>query len=176
MAAVEFALILPVLVLLYLGGVEVTQAIAIDRKVTITARAVADLVAQASNNRTVTSTGAATVLTTSEINDVMNAAKAVMAPYGSSELKVTISGIYVNSSKAAKVSWSRALNTTARPDNQSITLPTALAQPETHLILAEVSYDYAPIFGYVMTSTIVLGDQLYMRPRHTDRICVTSCT
>jgi Flp pilus assembly protein TadG len=33
-------------VTLYLGGVEVSQAVAIDRKVTLIARTVADLIAQ----------------------------------------------------------------------------------------------------------------------------------
>src|SRR5262249_34725949 len=45
-SAVEFAMLLPLMVTLYLGGVEVSQAVAIDRKVTLIARTVADLVAQ----------------------------------------------------------------------------------------------------------------------------------
>ena len=37
-SAVEFAMLLPLMVTLYLGGVEVSQAVAIDRKVTLIAR------------------------------------------------------------------------------------------------------------------------------------------
>ena len=48
-SAVEFAMLLPLMLTLYLGGVEVSQGISIDRKVTLTARTVADLVAQVSS-------------------------------------------------------------------------------------------------------------------------------
>ena len=41
MAAVEFALILPFMLIAYLGGVEVGDGVAINRKVAITTRAVA---------------------------------------------------------------------------------------------------------------------------------------
>jgi Flp pilus assembly protein TadG len=45
-AAVEFALILPVGLALFAGAVVLGDAIAIDRKVTLTTRAVTDLVTQ----------------------------------------------------------------------------------------------------------------------------------
>ncbi len=45
-SAVEFAMLLPLMITLYLGGVEVSQGIAVDRKVTLVARSLGDLVAQ----------------------------------------------------------------------------------------------------------------------------------
>ncbi|MGZ5830061.1 MAG: TadE/TadG family type IV pilus assembly protein, partial [Xanthobacteraceae bacterium] len=55
--------------------------------------------------------------------------------------------------------------TTARPAGQSVTLPAALNVASTTVIWGEVSYAYTPTIGYVLTGTLNLSDQIYMRPR-----------
>ena len=45
-SAVEFALLAPLMIGLYLGGVEISEGISVDRKVTLAAGAVANLAAQ----------------------------------------------------------------------------------------------------------------------------------
>ncbi len=68
-SAVEFAMLLPLMITLYIGGVEVSSAIAIDRKVTLVARTLGDLVAQS------TSVNAA------DMTNILNAATTVVQPY-----------------------------------------------------------------------------------------------
>ena len=160
-SAVEFALLLPVMLTLYLGGVEVSQAVAVDRKVTLTARSVADLVAQA------------TSVNTTDMTNILNAATAVTAPYPSANLKVTVSQVKIDAQGNAKIEWSDAKNTTARAVNQVVTVPTALKIPNTWLIWGEVQYDYKPTIGYVITGTLSLKDQIYMRPRLSDSVTRT---
>ena len=48
-SAVEFAMLLPLLLTLYLGTFEISQGIGINRKVTLTTRTVADLASQVSS-------------------------------------------------------------------------------------------------------------------------------
>lgn len=166
-SAVEFAMLLPLLVTLYLGGVEVSSAVAIDRKVTLIARTLGDLVAQASS---VDNTG---------MTGILAATTAVMAPYPDTNLKITVSSVQINSQGVAKVSWSDAKNATPRAVGSTVTLPDALNVASTSLIWAEASYAYTPTIGYVITGTKNLTDQIYMRPRLSD--CVlrpttqTSC-
>jgi hypothetical protein len=38
------------------------------------------------------------------------------------------------------------------------------------LIWGEVQYTYKPTIGYVITGTLTLHDQIYMRPRLTDTV------
>src|SRR3981081_4715002 len=83
-SAVEFAMLLPLMLTLYLGGVEVSQGVAVDRKVTLTARSGADLAAQA------------TSLNTSQMTDVLDAASAVAAPFPVGSLKVTVSQVKID--------------------------------------------------------------------------------
>lgn len=68
-SAVEFALIAPFMILLYLGSVEVSLALSIDRKITSISSALADLVAQDD------------VITDDEITDILNAGAVIVAPF-----------------------------------------------------------------------------------------------
>jgi Flp pilus assembly protein TadG len=157
-SAVEFAMLLPLMVTLYLGGVEVSQAVAIDRKVTMIARTVADLVAQ------VTSVNA------TDMTNILAASTAVVAPYPDTKLKIVISRVDIDGSSVAKVIWSKTKNGTARAVNSTVTLPSALTVANTSLIWAETSYDYKPTIGYVISGTLTLADKIYMRPRLSDTV------
>jgi Flp pilus assembly protein TadG len=157
-AAVEFALLLPLMLLLYLGGVEVSQAVSIDRKLTLTVRTAADVASQSAT------------LTSSDISDILKASAAVMTPYSNSELKLTVSAVDIDSNGKATVGWSRTLNGTARSKGQIVAVPNNLKVANTTLIWSEGSYGYQPTIGYVLTGTLTLSDQLYMRPRVSDKV------
>jgi Flp pilus assembly protein TadG len=161
-AAIEFAMLLPLMVTLYLGTVEVTQGVSIDRKVTLTTRTVADLVTQS-----------ASVNNAAMINILDSAAK-ILSPYPTGDLQVTVSAVTIAADKKATIAWSDTRNGTARTPGQQVTLPSdALAVPNTTLIWSEVSYLYRPTIGYVITGSVNLSDQIYMRPRLSDTITRT---
>ena len=162
-AAVEFAMLLPLMVTLYLGGVEVSSAIAVDRKVTLVARTLGDLVAQS------------TSVNATDMTNILNAATTVVQPYSDSLIKVTVSRVDVDAQGAAKVIWSKTKNGTARAVNSAVTLPAALTTANTSVIWAESKYSYTPTIGYVITGTITLTDQIYMRPRLSDTVACNSC-
>src|SRR6266581_828496 len=121
-SAIEFAMLLPVMVTLYLGVVEVSRGVAIDRKVTLTTRTMADLASRV------------TSINNADMTNMLNATSAVIAPYDQSMVQAV------------------------------------LAVPNTTLIWSEVSYNYNPTFGYVLTGNMNLNDQIYMRPRLSDTI------
>ena len=155
LSAVEFALLLPLMLMLYLGGVEVSNGVALDRKVAITARTVADLASRM------------TSINNSAMSNILGASAAVVAPYPASQslLSVTVSEVSIDSKGAATITWSDALYSGAHTVGQTITIPSQLAVPNTSLILGEVQYNYNPMFGYVLTGTMTLKSQMYMVPR-----------
>ena len=161
-SAVEFALLLPLMVTLYLGSVEVSQGISVDRKVTMTARTVADLVSQS------------TTITNANMSDILNASASVIYPYATGSLQVKVSSINIDANGNATVAWSDAYNTAARAVGSSVTLPSALVINNSTVIWSEVQYSYRPTIGYVITGTLTLKDQLYMAPRLSTSITRTA--
>ncbi len=162
-AAVEFALVLPLMLFVFVGVAQVGAAIEISRKVTVTTRIVTDLVTQYA---TVTPTALTTVL---------GASSEVIAPYSASNLVITVSEISTDSKGNATVTWSSSLNGTALTKGASFTLPSALDQDNVSLIYGQVTYTFTPVLGYKIVGTIPITDHIYMSPRLTTSITCTGC-
>jgi Flp pilus assembly protein TadG len=153
-SAVEFALLAPLLITLYFGCVEITDGIAADRKVTLTAGALANLTSQ---SQTITVAG---------MTNILNASAAIIKPYSVGNLAATITCLKIDADGNAKVKWSATLNGTARTAGASVTLPSeALAVPNSSLVWSEVNYNYTPVVGYTITGSLPLSDQMFMSPR-----------
>jgi len=153
-SAIEFAMILPLLLLLFLGSVDVSQGISADRKLTNTAKTVADLVSRT------------TSVTAADVNDIFTAGAAVMAPFSAANLKLIVSSVQIDKDGNATVDWSRALNATPHNNGDPVTLPPVLlANKSSSLIWSEAQYIYQPAAGYVIVGPLTLSDQLFMSPR-----------
>lgn len=154
LAAIEFAMIAPFVVVLYLGGVEVAQAISVKRMVSLTASTVANIVTQYQ-----------TISETQTLPDVLNASSAVLTPYPLANAVVRVSYINVDINGKATVAWSQALNGSALPVGQVVVLPTALDVPNTSLVFGETSYKYKPAFDYMHLGPYNLYSSVFMFPR-----------
>jgi len=152
-SAVEFALLAPVMIGLYLGTVEISDGVSADRKVSLIAAALANLSAQV------------TSISSTDMTNILDASSAIITPYKASLLKMTVSCIAIDANKVATVKWSATRGGTA--NSGTITIPPALAVAKSYLILAEASYDYTPTVGYTITGTLTLKDKMYMSPRIT---------
>jgi hypothetical protein len=70
--------------------------------------------------------------------------------------------------------WSDTLNGSALTAGEAVTVPSSLAVPNSYLVLSQVQYTYNPTYGYVLTGTITLHDQIFMRPRQSSSIARTA--
>jgi Flp pilus assembly protein TadG len=174
-AAVEFAMIFPLMLVAFFGTVEICAAVAIDRKVTLTARTISDLTSQQQSS-----------VASGNLTGIFTYGIYILAPYPTSPLKEQVSEIYVDSNGKATIQWSQAatisgntvtLVTSSRNYNDDVTsvVPTALLVKQTYLIFSEISYQYLPVGGgYVMSKTgINLSDVSYTRPRQSTCIVDT---
>jgi Flp pilus assembly protein TadG len=164
-SAVEFALLAPLMIGLYLGSVEISEGISVDRKVTLVAGAIANLAAQGQT------------IATADMTNILDAGATILAPYSTTTLKITVSCISIDANQIAKVKWSATRNGTARSAGSAITLPSGLSVKSTQLVYSEVSYTYRPTIGYVITGTLPLSDTMYMSPRISAPVYnSTACT
>jgi Flp pilus assembly protein TadG len=166
-AATEFAVIVPIMLVMFFGVVELSSGVAVDRKVTLMARTLSDLTSQSLS------------VANSDMTNFFAASSAIMTPYSSAPTKGTISELYVDpNTLVARVQWSKG--SSPRAVSSTVVIPSALAVAGTYLIYSEVSYLYVPTIGYVMAKAGVnLSDTAYTRPRQST--CVfyspaTACT
>jgi Flp pilus assembly protein TadG len=175
-AAVEAALVLPVALTMFALLIYGAEAFAVQRKVTLTARTVTDLVTQAAPTQF---SGSASVVVHTAIDNLLCVASAVIAPYNPTNMSMVVSEVQVNADQTdATVVWSESYNgATARAYSTTVTLPTGLGtgQANSYFVLGEVSYNYTPLNFYVSASALTLHDAIYLTPRQSTSITCTDC-
>ena len=173
-SATEFALILPFMLTLYIGGVELGDGIAINFKTTLAARTVADLASQC-GVCTVTNTGNNGTIDATTMQTILNSSTKVLAPYSTSNVVITLSELEVSTNQTqGVVQWSCSLNGTPRTFTSTVNIPnsTQLNQlaANAYVLYGEASYPYTPPLGYVITSTITLNQNALFFPRTATQI------
>ena len=154
-SAVEFALILPVMITMYIGAVEFSHALTVDRRVTAVASAASDLVAQTED------------VSANSLQDIFTAATSIMLPYSSAPISIVLTSVEADSNNDTTVGWSCAHSGTPHASGSAYALPTGLTQPFSSVIVAEVSYAYQPPIGHYMTGGINMTETFYLRPRRS---------
>jgi Flp pilus assembly protein TadG len=160
-AAVEFAVIVPLMLVMFFGTVEFSSAVAVNRKVSMVTQQLADL---ASRYTTVNDT---------DMTNFGVIGDAMLTPYSATPLKATITEIYIDpATGVARAQWSKG--DVPRAAGTPVPLPANLIAKDAankiianqYLIFTETSYLYQPAVGYVMgVAGVTLSDKTYMRPR-----------
>ena len=156
LAAVEFALIVPILVGLYIGAVEFSNALTVDRRITSVASTIADLTAQAEE------------VDSDDVEDMFNAARAIMTPYASDGISIVLTSVVADEDNKTTVHWSCSVGSEgAHAKGSAYTLPENLTQPFTSVIVAEVEYTYSPPVVKYLDQDVNLSETFYLRPRRS---------
>lgn len=179
-AALEFALIVPLLLCLYFVTMEVAQAIETNKKVGRIASMSGDLVAQLQE------------VSKSELEGIMRIGESTLQPYNRSRASIAITAIEVTdeATPQTKVVWSRKLVdgtfSVGEAKDTVVTIPPALRIKGSFLIRAESSLAYAPVITWAASSKttlglasafdgIAMGELYYLRPRMSMKIPCSDC-
>jgi Flp pilus assembly protein TadG len=153
-AATEFAVIVPIMLVMFFGTVEMSNGVAVYRKVTLMAHTLSDLTSQS------------VTVQASDITNFFAASTGIMTPYSTTSLSQTVTELWVNPSLQARVQWSSGASALAA--GTVVAIPSQLATANTYVIYSQVSYQYVPVVGYVMAKAgVTLSDVSYTRPRQS---------
>jgi Flp pilus assembly protein TadG len=158
--AIETALTLPLLCLILLGGIELSRFILAHQKVERTSATLADLVARSDT------------LSNSGMDSLFAATQYVMAPFELGENGHAVITLVIGDNGTPKIAWQRYQPSDATGSEvgtivgQTATLPTGFTIANgDHVIIAEVFYDYQPMFTGDLLSDTSLQRMAIFRPR-----------
>lgn len=171
LAAVEFAFIAPIMILLFFGVIEGSAAYSSNRKVLMSANTLADLVAQE------------TSITKDSLDNLFVGMEDVIDPR---DINVTfrVVSVYLDTAtNEAKVHWSRDSNDAVPYAAGSVypgNIDASLLNDAASLIVAETSYDYASPISQKVIGSITMNRTASRWPRLSPKVqfCITvgSCT
>ncbi|CAM5514591.1 Flp pilus assembly protein TadG [Aquamicrobium terrae] len=180
-AAIEFAFIAPVLLIMYFMTMEISQGIETSKKISRVGSMVADLIAQ--QGKTVTK---------GDVDNIMKIAQSTLMPYNRSSPTIIVTGIQMSGDTPPKpvITWSRKVvgdvySGDAEP-NTVTTVPAGLATPNTFLVRVESKLDYRPVVTWAAGDKKLLGltsafdnlpmsEAYYLRPRITQAMECPDC-
>jgi Flp pilus assembly protein TadG len=162
-AAIEFALILPILVLLTLGCFEVPRYVLLWQRIERASSGVSDLVAQADEP-----------MTANQMSDIMSAAKIMMQPYAIFNAgNIVVTSINnPTGGGGVKNTWriscpSGVAGTLGAINATPVGLPAGLSPTlDNEVLVTEVSFTYTPVFSTIIYQGNTLKAIAYTRPRN----------
>ena len=175
-AAIEFAMITPLLLVFYFFVMELGQGIETSKKISRVGSMVADLVSQQGR-----------YVETADLDPIMAIGEAILQPYNRSRADIIITGIEIDKDSKAKVKWSRKMEAGAfgrgAEEGDAATVPEDLKIPETFLLRVTAKLGYSPIvtdktaaFGLLNAfDDIPMSETYYLRPRMSTDIRCSNC-
>lgn len=168
--AIEFAILFPVLVMLYIGAFEITIGLSVSKRATRAAGSIADLVTQQQS------------VTKSALAQMPSVATSIFVPYNSTSLTLKITGITIDAGANAKVLWSWAQDgTVPYAKNTAVSdVPADMKTANSFLVRTELSIPYtmflfAPNFMPDGMRTITISRSYFYRQRQGDSIPCGDC-
>jgi len=166
---VEFALIAPLLIVLYLMAFELTMGLSVAKKTSMASSTIADLVARQET------------VTPAFLSDMVDVSNAIFVPYPSNNLLIRISGINIDASKSPKVMWSWSTTGVAPyAVGSNAPVPADMLVANTFLIRSELSVShelmmYLPGLSGTAAKSLTIFREFYFRQRLGTSVVCQGC-
>lgn len=160
-SAVEFALIAPVIIFLYLGLAEFSQGYMAQKRVAHAASMVADLTARRNS------------LNQAQVGEIMAIGELILRPYPTDTLTQRVASVTRISATQLRIDWQ--VGTMTDLDATTLTVPAGMIADGETVIISDAGYDYDSPVDYVLEELTHLSHRTYLRPREVDLIPCADC-
>jgi Flp pilus assembly protein TadG len=162
LAALEFALIFPMMLLLFCGVVELVNLYNLDRKVVMATQSCADLITQEKT------------ISDSKLNDIGRAVELVLDPFPGTGLSFRVTSVNFDPINGApSVGWQKTYGGFAGGGPAPTASAANLGLPGESVVIVNLSYTYRPVFQNILPSSFPITELAAARPR---RVRVITCT
>lgn len=153
-ALLEFGFLLPVMLLLFIGVIEATNVLRLDRKVVASAQTAADLVTQRRE------------VSDAQLDDILKAAELIFEPFPAPAHSVGIVGVSFDPDTGdPTLDWTKSKNGGTVPN--ALTLAAGLGEPGEGVVVVRVTYNYTPIFFDFVMGPTTIEETAVLRPRRS---------
>ncbi len=156
LAAVEAAMIFPIMLTMFLGVFDVGNAILANQKTIRASQVVADLITR---NNTVDDT---------DISEAIEAGRLAFEPLNSSSYGVDIVSIRFDEDANSEIVWRETVNYASVPD--ALAAVEALEDEDEGVVMVSVRYLYEPLFAGFVVDQIAMREVAFSRGRRTSVI------
>lgn len=154
-AALEFAMIVPMLFMMLIGTFEFGTALTVDRRVSKISSSIADLVSRTDK------------VSEDQLRFMGNQiARSMLEPYDFSNAQINIFQVKadINDATNTTIDWSRSYSngspiSSPYPQGSSFTMPVGLMSAGTYMVVTEVTYNYTPLIFSRSESQNLTGTQ-----------------
>jgi Flp pilus assembly protein TadG len=151
LAAIEAALVFPLLLTMLMGTFDIGNAIIANTKAIRASQVVADLVTRSAS------------LTTNDIDEAVEAGRLAFQPLDTGSYGVDIASISFDAQSAASIVWRETRNMT--PDPDVLDRVDALASANNGVMVVNIEYTFVPFFAHFITGDITMQEIAFTRGR-----------
>ncbi len=160
LAAIEFAILAPVMISMYFGLAEVASAISVDRSISHATNVAGDLTSQVAN------------VDDADLEDLLTATLRIMDVDDSSKVTISIESWSRDAGGNDTNVGSATMNAgaAALPAFDVSTVDTSLLNDTAGIVVARVAYLYSPMKLQYMKTDFTMSDTFILKPRRSSEV------
>ena len=163
-SALEFALLAPMFIIGFFGLVETGQVILAGRRTGHAASVLGDLIAQKQS------------VTPSDVTDSFAAGAQMIIPMSSSNLKMKVTSVTLQSSGKTTVDWSQGQGIAADTKGATYAPPAGmLTNTGDSVIIATATYTLLQASNFVLANNVAYKRVSYAKPRSGSQVACPNC-